>query len=626
MVRRTIYPWLLVFLSTILGVIGVRHSACAQQSNDPSSLISQYQQAREAYASQQFQKSSELFRNVASQCTGSELAIQCLYYSIMSDWAVEPSDATASRLSEWVEQAEAFQLKATSTAKTLDHRLLDGWIENSHLVCSKWDRQKLRFEAAENRLRGSLAKLKTSGKQATKAASMWIELGSLLLEQRAKPTEAKECFCNALDCCDHAAAYDPSTPQDERQAQAFWGAALASWQLQKYDESKEYLAKLVDHQLDDNIAIQLRVLKTKLAKATQQTINIAEELQPAIQIALAGSPQATVIYELAMALIDAGEHAKANQIMFELVHRFPSTPLSIEARVRLARHAADQGQWPEAIELAQQAIQLGCNQDLLPHARLILGQSQLESNRPQDAILTLELASKDANIDFEMQVSVRFHLAEALYQMERWTDADVHWKWLLDVANKTSHPSERKPDWLATILLRKAEMLALRKDWGQAEEIVLGIRSDFPECNRRCEVDYLLARCQVSKANFDGARETLAQIAQRLEAKPSELLARANWMAGETFLMQRRYEEARSFYQQVLKVPQQAYWHSAALLQIGQCAEASQDSKSAHEAYTNIVEHFSDSPFAALAKERLALLPAHALAKQTVPDSPGTKR
>jgi TolA-binding protein len=90
--------------------------------------------------------------------------------------------------------------------------------------------------------------------------------------------------------------------------------------------------------------------------------------------------------------------------------------------------------------------------------------------------------------------------------------------------------------------------------------------------------------------------------------------------------MQRKFEEARKAYQQVLLVQNQKYWHSAALLQIGHCCEAMQDGQGARDVYTSLVRDFGDSPFANIAKTRLSLLPNLSLANQLEQESSGTKR
>ncbi|MFY8202410.1 MAG: tetratricopeptide repeat protein, partial [Pirellula staleyi] len=304
---------------------------------------------------------------------------------------------------------------------------------------------------------------------------------------------------------------------------------------------------------------------------------------------------------------------------------FPHTPISIEARVRLARNAIDSNRWQESLQWSEQAIRMGCSEPLLPHAEMLLGRAKLELGDLDGARTDFELALKHESANLELKVSVHVLLAETLYQLERWPEAETHWTWLKQFAQSQSE-SGPPPDWLPVILLRTAELLALKMEWDRAEEIVLRIRNDFPKCNRRYEVDYLFARCLISKADFDAARKVLDTLTSSINNTPAELLARANWMAGETYLMQRKYEEAKNAYQQVLKIPKQNHWHSAALLQIGQCCEATQDMQGAHNAYSQLANEFGESPFASRAKQRLSLLPSSSLATQPNQSLSGTKR
>ena len=593
---------------------------------DPNSLVTQYQLARQAYSSKQYDESSKLFRSVASQCPGSELATQCEYYGIMSAWAVKPSEETAQSLSRWIDESQSSIKKAKESGRTLDNRLLNSWIESSQLLCAQRDSQHSRSDDAERRLRSLLSSRPTSSEHDILAATAWFELGMLLLQNKSTYSEAKECFNTSMANCAQQLKHGPK----ERaialiEIQATFGSALASWHEKKWEEAKQTLAQLESVPLEENMSIQVRVLRSRLALATQELASIAIDLEPAVQLALAGNPSAAVLYELAIALLETGNSASSDGILLQIVHRFPQSPYSIEARVRLARLAVQRGEWSDAIPFAEQAIAQGCSNELIQHARLALGQAQLELGNPQEALATLELISIEEPIELEMQMSVRFQLAESLYQLERWPEAEKHWQWLLDASAQPNTQGNDRPAWIATILLRKAESLALNRQWQQAEYIVLGIRKDFPECIRRSEVDYLLARCLVSRAQFDDARAALELVSKRVATSP-ELSARANWMAGETFLMQRRYDEAQVEYRKVLQVPGQKYWHSAALLQIGQCCEAVQDSPSAREAYSQIIDQFSDSPFVSLTRERLLLLPSSTIAKQTEQDSSGTKR
>ena len=611
------FPVGLIAAAAIMWLTTLR--CVAQQPENP--LVAQYQEARAAYTAKQFQKSAELFRSVANQCQGSELAIRCEYFAAISNWTLEPSDANASKLSDWIAKTTKFRDDALVAHRSFDDKLMQRWMENSNVLQAKWDRQKKRFDLAEARLRGFLKNAPTDSNQPNSnqpnhSPAAWLELGSLLLECRQDCESAKECFHNALGCCGDS---------EDIAAQATWGVALACFNEQNFTEAKTNLDRLASKKLDDNLAIQLKLLQIKVSKAVGESIDTAKSLEPIIRLAIAGNPQASVLYELAMALLDAGDNSNSNEILVQLVHRFPQTPVSIEARVRLARNAMDSSQWQESLQWSEQAIQMGCSEPLQPYAEMLRGRAKMELGDLDGAQKDFELALKHESAGLDLKVSVHFQLAETLYQLQCWPEAESHWTWLKQFAQSKAD-SGSPPDWLPVVLLRTAELLALKKEWDQAEEIVLRIRNDFPKCNRSCEVDYLFARCLISKADFDAARRVLNTLTRSIDNTPAELLARANWMAGETYLMQRKYEEARNAYQQVLKIPKQNHWHSAALLQIGQCCEATQDTQGARNVYSQIVNEFGESPFASLAKQRLSQLPSSSLATQPNQSSPGTKR
>lgn len=597
------------------------------QQPQSNSLVALYQSARTAYTERNFQKSAEQFRAVAEQCPCTELAIQCEYFAVMSEWAMEPCDGCASKLSSWLAKAKKFQDDALATGRTFDAKQLFKWTDNAELVQAKWDRQKQRFELAEERLKKHLGFGKVNAAEGPDANSKanpiaWLELGSLMLEQRQDYTAARTCFDKAVQ----------STKESEStHCQALLGCALTCWYGKQYGEAQAFLERLSGQKLDDDVKLQSQLLKVKIAKALGETVDVVETLSPLIRIALASNPPAATLYELAMALIESGEKSNSNEILLQLVHRFPESPISIEARVRLAQSASEKKAWKEAVEWADQALSMGCNNELHPYACWLRGQARFELGSFEDAKADLEAAISNPTGNLQLEVSVRFQLAETLYQLQRWAEADTQWKWLIQLADASNGDASMdsnasKPEWYSVVLLRTAELLALRKEWGDAEKTVLRIRNDFPKCNRACEVDYLLARCLVSKADFDAARQVLTSITQRTRPTSDELVARGHWMTGETYLMQRKYSDALLAYREVLTMPKQEYWICASLMQIAECSEALRDSQGSKDAYETIINQYSQSPFVPTAKERLDKIQSVSVANQPASEPSGPKR
>ncbi|MFN7334233.1 MAG: tetratricopeptide repeat protein, partial [bacterium] len=93
---------------------------------------------------------------------------------------------------------------------------------------------------------------------------------------------------------------------------------------------------------------------------------------------------------------------------------------------------------------------------------------------------------------------------------------------------------------------------------------------------------------------------------------------------GETYMMQRRYGDAINTYQQVLAIPNQSYWHAACAVQLGLCAELSQDTSTATEWYQKVTSSFTETPFAVTAQQRLVRIASETQQSQRI--GSGTKR
>jgi len=79
----------------------------------------------------------------------------------------------------------------------------------------------------------------------------------------------------------------------------------------------------------------------------------------------------------------------------------------------------------------------------------------------------------------------------------------------------------------------------------------------------------------------------------------------AQWMVGETYMHQKRFDEALRAYHRVELRYRFPRWQAASALQIGKCQEAKGDLKEAAVAYQRAAEQYGNSSFADEARRRL---------------------
>lgn len=571
-----------------------------------------FQRASEAFGRKDYKGAKEEFATVARAASGSELGIQAEYFSALSSWNLSPTDTTAAAMQSWLEKAHAFETKIRSDGKVLVSPAWERWVESAHLILAKSEKQRGEFKEAENRLR-QLASFSppSSVRSSLRASSpsvawptktpcspqVWLELGGLLRRETPDSEEALQCFEKAVLACER----HPEPSNQLVQTLASWNAIQCIASQGKWEEAQTRLQEFSKRDLSQELRVQSKLLELIARKQLAEAVDVARELEPFVDAALAGNIPAQLLYELGIALADAGASDRSNEVFIELIKQYPKTGLSIEVRLRLARNYAAKDQWKQAVQFAQEATELGCPDSWKAFAWYIQGKGNSKADSPSEAIRCFEQGLAEGKATLELEVTIRVELLELLYQSEQWSKISPHAERLLALASNESTP----PSWLPLVLLRQAETLANRGAWSEAEKLVSKLCRDFPEWNKAAEADYLLARCCVARADFQGARERLDRIVLASKGSNATLSARAGWMTGETFMMQRRYSDAVASYERVLTIPGEEYWHAASALQLGVCAELTQDPDSAIEWYRRVQERYPESPFSKTAGERL---------------------
>ena len=159
--------------------------------------------------------------------------------------------------------------------------------------------------------------------------------------------------------------------------------------------------------------------------------------------------------------------------------------------------------------------------------------------------------------------------------------------------------------WMAMIPLRRAQVLAQQNQWADAYPIAAQIAKDFPAFDQQYEVDYLLGRCLANQADFEGARQAYQRVIRSPGGAKTETAAMAQWMIGESFFHQKKYDDAVREYSRLEILYAYPTWQAAALLQAGKCQELLSKTTEAADLYRRILKSYPDAKFAQDASQRL---------------------
>jgi TolA-binding protein len=156
--------------------------------------------------------------------------------------------------------------------------------------------------------------------------------------------------------------------------------------------------------------------------------------------------------------------------------------------------------------------------------------------------------------------------------------------------------------------------------------LVEKVRRGWPHCEQQQEVDYLWGRCLAAEAKFDEARAAYARVIGAVAQSKTETAAMAQWMIGETYLHQQRYDDAIREYLRVEALYGYPQWQAAALIEAGKCYEALGRRADAAEIYNRIVEKYGQTAFCDEARQRLRSESAPDKAASASPTSSGRKQ
>jgi TolA-binding protein len=306
------------------------------------------------------------------------------------------------------------------------------------------------------------------------------------------------------------------------------------------------------------------------------------------------------LYQLAWVLVDQGRDEEADPVFEQLRSKHRGSRYWADATYRLAERAVRAKDFRRAEELAAQIVDDQSPGSTTSYALFLRGQLAATAQRWEDCLRWMDrvLAEYPGS---ELQLSAEYWLAESHYRLRHYPQAGV----LFDQLELAT--AGRDDAWLAMIPLRRAQVRAHAGQWNEAYEIARPIAERFPDCAQLHEVNYLLGRYFMNRAEFDEAREAYQSVVVSTTGAKTETAAMAQWMIGETYFMQREYNQAIKAYHRVEVLHSYPQWQAAALLQAGKCHEMLGQWNAATQLYSQILQTYPTTRVAEKATLRLRM-------------------
>lgn len=305
------------------------------------------------------------------------------------------------------------------------------------------------------------------------------------------------------------------------------------------------------------------------------------------------------LYRQAWLLHDLQRPIEANRVFQRISDQHRSSQYWADATFRLAENAVRDQRPADAERLLARLVEATeTGPEILVHALYLQGQLAASAGRWDQIAAPLERLLAMAP-DSPLRLPAEYWLAEARFQQRQWDRAAESYS-RLDDAIRT----HREP-WMAMIPLRRAQILVEQQQWDKAYELARSIAQQYPGFRQQYEADYVVGRCLAMKARFDEARQWYERVVRSAEGGQTETAAKAQWMIGESYLHQKDYAQAIHAYQRVEDLFEFPRWQAAALLQAGKCYELQGESEEAALAFARIVRVYPDTSYVREASQRL---------------------
>ena len=209
------------------------------------------------------------------------------------------------------------------------------------------------------------------------------------------------------------------------------------------------------------------------------------------------------------------------------------------------------------------------------------------------------------------RVEMLFQSGNAQLNLSLFTKAEATLKLAL---TERKSPEAAKSDWLphTWVLLAESQVRQKSDPKKAAEALATAkqFRDENPQSPLTYRIDEIAGRAYMRQAKFDEARAAFKRTVDSKEGTRTQTAAKAQFMIGESFTIQKKYPEAREAYGRVFLLYKHPEWREPARYQMGVCDQALGEKQQAIATFEKFLKEFPESTYEADVKKRLAELQA----------------
>ena len=352
---------------------------------------------------------------------------------------------------------------------------------------------------------------------------------------------------------------------------------------------------------------------------------------------------------LAALMEEMGQADGANSVYSQLVSRYPKAEIADELLNSQAVMNHEAGRYEQSDEAFRKLLKDYPNSPRRFQAMQALADSDLVAGNIDKAKATFQQISKDDSAPADVRAGSQFQLMNIARNNLDWQSVDeISKKFLADYSQSA---------FARQVRLARAESQFFQQQYSAAAKALAPLRSELmPAANATTSVEWqgwegrawiISAEIMLQQKNYDGARQLIDELSRIPSAKPhlhkgyeivgrswkqqsppnfdrareyfakaigdsqggkTETAAKAQFMIGETWLLQKEFSKAYDAYTRAhvnYKFPQ---WQAPALYQAGSIEEQEGEYDRALETYQVLVEKHRQDPHAAKAQQRIEYL------------------